>query len=144
MTENSQSSDGAVTRAAPESFRARALAASFTVNDLEKSLAWYCDVVCFIIDQKHEREGKLVAVSLKAGDIRLLLGRDNGAKGWERVKGQGMSLQFSTAQDIDALAAGITERGGTLDAEPADMPWGTRVFRLKDPDGFTLVISSMA
>jgi uncharacterized glyoxalase superfamily protein PhnB len=28
-----------------------------------------------------------------------------------------------------------------LQSEPADMPWGARIFRLVDPDGFKLVIS---
>jgi uncharacterized glyoxalase superfamily protein PhnB len=29
-----------------------------------------------------------------------------------------------------------------LETEPADMPWGARVFRLVDPDGYKLSISS--
>jgi uncharacterized glyoxalase superfamily protein PhnB len=129
-------------RAQPESLRGRALSASLTVNDLEKSLAWYVGVVGFTLDQRHEREGKLRAVSLKAGTVRLLLGQDDGAKGWERTKGEGFSLQITTTQDVDAIAGRIVERGGVLDTEPATMPWGTRAFRIKDPDGFTLVISS--
>jgi uncharacterized glyoxalase superfamily protein PhnB len=27
-------------------------------------------------------------------------------------------------------------------SEPVDMPWGARVFRLTDPDGFRIVIAS--
>jgi uncharacterized glyoxalase superfamily protein PhnB len=133
---------GFVERAEPQSFRGRALSASLTVNDLQKSLAWYTGVAAFTIDQKHEREGKLVAVSLKAGDVRLLIGQDNGAKGWDRPKGEGFSLYITTTQDVDALARRIKERGGTLDSEPADMPWGARVFGVRDPDGFKLVIAS--
>jgi len=126
----------------PESFRGRALSASITATDLQKSLAWYRDVVGFTVQQEHERDGKLVAVSLVAGGVRLVLGQDDGAKGWDRVKGEGFSLMITTAQDVDELAAGIKERGGTLDAEPADMPWGPRVFRVRDPDGFRIAISS--
>ena len=129
-------------RAQPESFRARALTAAFTVNDLTKSLAFYCGVLGFTEDRRHEREGKLVAVSLKAGDVELLLGQDDGKKGWDRQKGLGCSLQFTTTQDVDALAALITSRGGTLENEPTTMPWGARVFRVKDPDGFLLAIST--
>jgi predicted enzyme related to lactoylglutathione lyase len=129
-------------RANAESFRARELAASLTVNDLAASLAWYRDVIGFTVDREHQRDGKLLAVSLKAGDVKLLIGQDNGAKGFDRVKGEGFSLQFSTAQDIDELAAAIKSRGGVLDAEPTDV-FGARVFRLLDPDGFKLVISSV-
>ena len=60
--------------------RGISLDAAFIVNDLEKSLAWYRDVVGFTVDQKHEREGKVVAISLSAGAVRILLTQDNGAK----------------------------------------------------------------
>jgi len=129
-------------RAEPESLRARALSASLTVKDLEKSLAWYRDVVGFTVDQKHERDGKLRAVSLKAGAVRILINQDDGAKGLDRVKGEGFSLQITTAQNIDDIANRIKQAGGTLTSEPADMPWGVRVFRVRDPDGFTFVVSS--
>ena len=125
-----------------ELLNGRALAASLTVNDLSKSLAWYSDVVGFAVDQKHEREGKLRAVSLKAGDVRILINQDDGAKGWERVKGEGFSLQITTDQSIDDVANRIKERGGTLESEPVDTPWGKRIFRLRDPDGFRITISS--
>ena len=126
----------------PESFRASALSASLSVKDLTKSLAWYHELMGFTIDQKYEHEGTLRAVALTAGDVRLMINQDDGAKGLDRVKGAGFSLQFTTDQNIDELATGITQRGGTLVSEPMDMPWGARVFRLRDPDGFTLTISS--
>ena len=128
-------------RTQPESFRGRELTASLTVLDLEKSLAWYTGVMGFTIDRKHEREGNLMAVSLKAGAVRLLITKDTGAKGFDRVKGEGFSLQFTTAQNVDELAARIKERGGTLATEPFDA-FGARAFRIVDPDGFRLVISS--
>jgi uncharacterized glyoxalase superfamily protein PhnB len=128
-------------RAQPESFRARELTASLTVNDLEKSLAWYTNILGFTVDRKHEREGTLMAVSLKAGVVRLLITKDTGARGFDRVKGEGFSLQFTTAQNIDELAARIKERGGTLASEPADL-FGARFFRIVDPNGFRFTISS--
>jgi uncharacterized glyoxalase superfamily protein PhnB len=115
---------------------------AFTVNDLEKSLAWYCDVVGFTVDQKHERGGRVVAVSLNAGAVRILLARDDGAKGWDRAKGIGCSVQLTTEDDMSALAEGIKARGGTLETELTDTPWGVRMFRLRDPDGFLMTVSS--
>lgn len=128
-------------RAQPESFRARSLQASLTVKDLAKSLAFYRDVLGFTVDRDHSREGKFIAVSLKAGSVRVLLAQDDGRQGADRVKGAGFSIQFTTAQDIDALAKGIVERGGTLETPPFDA-FGMRSFRLRDPDGFRLVFSS--
>jgi uncharacterized glyoxalase superfamily protein PhnB len=118
------------------------LSASLTVKDIRASLAWYRDVVGFTVDREHERGGQLVAISLRAGAVRILLGRDDGAKGFDRVKGQGFSLQITTTQNIDEIANGIKARGGTLLSEPADMPWGPRMFRISDPDGFKFTFSS--
>ena len=125
-----------------EPLHAVGLQASLTVKDLAKSVSWYTESLGFTVDQRHEREGKLVAVAVKAGDIRLLLNQDNGAKGWDRTKGEGFSLQITTTQNVDAIANRIREHGGKLETEPADMPWGARVFRVVDPDGFKLAISS--
>jgi len=119
-----------------------AISPSLTVRDLEKSLVWYRDVMGFTVDQRHERKGKLRAVSLRAGAVRVLIGQDDGAKGWDRVKGEGFSLMITTGQNIDELAGQIEERGGILASKPADMPWGARIFRVQDPDGFKLVVAS--
>ena len=123
-------------------FSAKELGASITVADLQKSMAWYRDVIGFEVQQQHERDGVVRAVALKAGDVRILLNQEDGARGWDRVKGEGMSLQFTMAGGVDELAAKIKAAGGTIDSEPADMPWGMRMFRLKDPDGFKFVFSA--
>ncbi len=142
MSTNGSGPAGDSTSAQSEPLDGRTLSASLTVKDLQKSLAWYRDVVGFTVDQKYEHEGKLRGVSLKAGQVRILIGQDDGAKGWDRVKGEGFSLMITTAQSIDEIATRIASLGGTLDSEPADMPWGARMFRLRDPDGFKLTISS--
>ena len=116
-------------------------AVSLTVKDIAKSLAWYQDVLGFTIDRKIEREGRLRSVALKAGDVRISINQDDGARGWDRIKGEGFSLRITTDQSVDEIANRIKEHGGALDSEPADMPWGVRLFRLKDPDGYKLSIS---
>ncbi|MEP7384499.1 MAG: VOC family protein [Gemmatimonadota bacterium] len=126
---------------APAGFEAIAVGPSLTVASLDTSMAWYRDVLGFAVERTYEREGKLMAVALRAGSVEMLLTQDNGAKGSDRVKGEGFSLMFTSLQDIDALAAGAKARGATLDAEPADA-FGMRVFRLRDPDGFKLAIAS--
>jgi uncharacterized glyoxalase superfamily protein PhnB len=134
-------SDGA-TQIQSEPFAATALTASLTVKDIQRSLAWYRDVLGFTVDRMIERDGKLRAVAFQAGAVRIMINQDDGRRGWERVKGEGFSLMFRTTQSIDAIAAGIKARGGQLATEPADMPWGARVFRLVDPDGYKLSIST--
>jgi uncharacterized glyoxalase superfamily protein PhnB len=116
------------------------LSPSFTANDLEKSIAWYRDVVGFVVGERWERDGKLVGCELRAGGVSLMLGQDDWKKGRDRRKGEGFRLYCGTTQDVDALAAAIRTRGGKLDAEPADQPWGSRDFSLTDPDGFKITI----
>ena len=128
-------------RAQPESFRARSLSAGLTVKDLQKSLAWYRDVLGFTLEQPFERDGKVVGASLKAGDVSIMLGQNDGAKGWDRKKDEGFRLHLKTVQSVDELVATIKERGGALASEPADMPWGARAFNLVDSDGFLMTIS---
>lgn len=123
-------------------FAAEDLGASLTVADLDRSRAWYRDVLGFSIEREYDREGHVFAVALSAGSVNVLLTQDNGARGLGRTKGEGFSLQFTTRQDIDALAASAKDAGATLDTEPMDA-FGARVFRIRDPDGFRLVISSI-
>jgi uncharacterized glyoxalase superfamily protein PhnB len=121
---------------------ADALSASLTVRDIHASLAWYRDAVGFEVDREIVHEGTLRAVAVRAGGVRLLLNQDDGAKGLDRPKGAGFSLMLTTRQSVDAIAARIRAHGGSLVSEPADMPWGARAFRVRDPDGFAFAISS--
>ena len=126
----------------PEAFRARSLSVSLTVNNLDASVDWYCHAIGFVVDKTYERDGVVSGVVVKAGSVRILLNQDDGAKGTERAKGLGMSLHFTTVQDVDAIAERIKAEGWSLDTEPADMPWGVRAFRVRDPDGFRISIAS--
>jgi len=119
----------------------KSLQTSLTMKDVQKSLAWYVDVLGFKMDRKIERDGKLRGFAVSAGDVRLNLNQDDGAKGWARIKAQGHSLQIVTAQSVDEIAARIKKAGGQLDTEPKDMPWGARILRIKDLDGFLWIIS---
>ena len=118
----------------------QSLQASLTVKDLDASVRWYTDAFGFTVSRRVERDGRVRSVAVQAGDVRILLNQDDGAKGWERVKGQGMSFQITTNEPVDPIAERIKAHGGTLDTEPQDMPWA-RMFRVRDPDGFRWTIS---
>jgi uncharacterized glyoxalase superfamily protein PhnB len=125
-----------------ELLHADSLEVSLTVSQIENSAAWYCKALGFIEDRRHERDGRLVAISLRAGAVRILLTKDDGNKGTDRVKGEGFSIQITTSQSAYEIAARIKAYGGLLDSEPALMPWGVTAFRIRDLDGFWLTISS--
>ena len=125
-------------RRQPETLRLRSIAASLTSTDLQRSIAFYRDVLGFVIGDEWREKGALIGVELHAGAVTFMLSQDDFAKGRDRLKGIGTRFYCSTAQDIDRLAAQIRERGGALDQEPKDTPWGSRVFMISDPDGFKL------
>lgn len=130
-------------RRQPETLRLRDVSPSFTASDLQRSIAFYRDVLGFVVGDEWRDNGVLQGCEMRAGSVLLMLNQDDFAKGRERKKGVGTRLHVSTAQDIDRLAAEIKARGGTLDQEPADMSWGQRVFMITDPDGFKLTIAQV-
>jgi uncharacterized glyoxalase superfamily protein PhnB len=125
-------------RRQPETLRLRKIAPSFTATDLQRSMAFYRDVLGFVIGEEWREDGALAGCEIHAGSVTFMLGQDDFAKGRDRQKGLGTRVWCHTAQDLDRLAAEIKARGGILDQEPQDMSWGDRVFMITDPDGFKL------
>jgi uncharacterized glyoxalase superfamily protein PhnB len=123
-----------------DSLKMSEVSPAFTVNDLQKSLSWYRDVLGFAIEERWEQEGKLMGVSLRSGGVSFMIAQDDWKKGRDRKKGEGFRIYCGTTQNVDALAKGIEKRGGRLDQKPTDQPWGTRDFALTDPDGFKITI----
>jgi uncharacterized glyoxalase superfamily protein PhnB len=110
------------------------------VNDLERSIAWYCDGLGFTVSERWEEGGTLQGVMLKAGQTTFGLSQDDFAKGRDRVKGVGFRIDADTTQEVDALAERLRRFGGTIVQGPVDMPWGTRTFTAEDPDGFRISV----
>lgn len=128
-------------RRQPESLRLRAVAASLTVADLERSLAWYRDVLGFTLGERWEEGPTQRGVQLKAGSCQLLLNQDDFAKGRDRKKGEGCRVWLWTVQDLDVIAQRAQSQGITLDYGPVMAPWGAYAFAITDPDGFKLTLA---
>lgn len=127
-------------RQEPESLRLRSLMPSYTVSDLQRSLAWYRDGLGFFVSERWEESGRLLGVMLKAGACQIGLSQDDFAKGRDRTKGVGFRLWCETAQDVDALAERLRNAGGTIVEEPGSR-WDAYGFTAQDPDGFKLTIT---
>jgi uncharacterized glyoxalase superfamily protein PhnB len=125
-----------------QNLNARSLALSLTVRDFPKSLDWYTKVLGFTKARDFVRDGVVTGAALAAGDVELSLNQDDGKKGKDRPLGQGFSVRITTDDSIDAIADRVKKAGGKLEQEPADMPWGARIFVLVDPNGYRLVVSS--
>jgi catechol 2,3-dioxygenase-like lactoylglutathione lyase family enzyme len=53
-------------------------------------------------------------------------------------KGAGESVHVKV-DDADEFYKGLLDKGFKPSGEPQDLPWGTREFLLRDPDGYKLV-----
>ena len=128
-------------RAAAEGLRMSSASPSFTVNDLDRSLSWYRDVVGFAVEETWKDGGKVIGASLRAGDVSFMIGQDDWKKGRDRKKGEGFRIFCTTPRSVDDIAKRIKAKGGRLDHEPQDQPWGMRDFSVTDPDGFKITIA---
>lgn len=127
-------------RRQPETLRLRSVMPALTAADVKRSLAFYMDVLGFTLLDRWEEGGVLQGGEVVAGDVTIMLSQDDFSKGRDRTKGVGQRLWCMTAQDVDALAAQIRARGGTIDEGPTS-EWGMRFFTVTDPDGFRLTFA---
>jgi lactoylglutathione lyase len=120
----------------------RSASPSLTVGDLEKSVAFYRDILGFEVEETwKDDKGSVMGVSLKAGDVSFMIGQDDWKKGRDRKKGEGFRIYCETKTKVDALAKRIEAKGGKLDQGPTDEPWGVRDISVTDPDGFKITIA---
>jgi len=127
-------------RQQPESLRLRSIMPTFTVNDLERSVAWYHNGLGFYVAERWEEGGRLQGVMLKAGACEFGLSQDDFTKGRDRTKGIGFRIWCNTTQDVDAIAARLRAFGGTIVEEPGER-YDTYGFTAEDPDGFKIAIT---
>jgi lactoylglutathione lyase len=115
---------------------------SLTVSDLQKSLGWYRDVLGFGVEEEWKDDGgKVMGASLRAGSVSFMIGQDDWKKGRDRKKGEGFRIFCVTKGSVDDLAKRIESKGGRLDSQPTDQPWGFRDISVTDPDGFKITIA---
>lgn len=120
---------------------AKSLMPGYTVDDLNKSIAFY-EALGFTVGQRWEDKGKFLGATMQAGNLELGLNQDDWKKGRDRQKGLGTRLNIETTQNIDEIAARVKAAGIKLDVEPFDTPYKTRQFELTDPSGYKVTVSS--
>ena len=127
-----------------EAVQISAIVPTLTVDDLQKSIAFY-EALGFAIDERWEEKGTLLGVMLRAGKTQIGLNQDDWKKGRDRKKGIGVRLSISTTPGhVDAIASRARSAGITLESEPHDTEWNSRAFEVSDPSGFLLTVFSEA
>ena len=118
----------------------RMLHTMLRVGDLERSVAFYTDVLGMqLLRRKDYASGRFTLAFLGYGDEKdhtvLELTHNWDTEHYDL--GDGYGHIALGVQDIQSTCAGIAERGGRLVREPGPMKHGSTVIAfLEDPDGY--------
>lgn len=110
-------------------------------QDLAAFHDFYTRVLGFGVE-RDERQTPSPYLALRRGDVRL-----GASAAWaatdpaERTPPQGVEIVLEVT-DLDAERAAIAAAGWELKEEIVERPWGLRDFRLLDPDGYFLRITT--
>ncbi|HKG64128.1 MAG TPA: VOC family protein [Solirubrobacteraceae bacterium] len=116
------------------------------VDDLDTSIGFYAGIGFAVERREHDY------ASLRWGDVVLGLGpiaklpASGPGPGFTQerlagVRGAGVEIVLEV-DDLDVAHAAVRSAGHMLAEEPADRPWGLRDFRLADPDGYYIRITT--
>ena len=130
--------------APPEDLATRGIVVEFFVRDVDASVAFY-KALGFVVARRYEDY-----VLLRRGEIRLSLQGDSHVVAGPHYftphiqqlpRGTGVEVSIQVA-DVDAEYLRAKTAGLNIVKPMQDRPWGARDFRLADPDGYFLRITS--
>lgn len=116
----------------------------FFVDDIERSLAFYTEVLGFQI----RAQGEDGYIALARGDATISLNKRSSlpidhpvqARPGEPL-GRGVEVVLYV-EDVHATYEGVVASGWPRSSELSLWPWGEQDFRVLDPDGYYLRISN--
>ena len=118
------------------------------VDDMGESVRFYRRALGFEV----VREVRGDYASLRSGDIMLGIGPiaklpDTGGYFTRSIASQRRGLGVEIVMEVDDLSAAhrrVLNSGHTVFEPPQQRPWGLRDFRIVDPDGYYLRVTSRA
>jgi len=111
------------------------------VDDIERSVSFYCDGLGFRLAlEARGDDGKLGWCRLERQGAALMLQQACEEDGPAESRGRGVGFYF-ICDDADAVHRELLDRGMQLDP-PETAYYGMRQVYLKDPDGYILCFES--
>ncbi|RWZ58593.1 glyoxalase [Halobacillus fulvus] len=114
------------------------------VQDIEESVRFYERVLGFVAPYGVNKE----YTSITNGEVTLGLGKMVKLEethplkaGVQEAKGKGVEIVLQV-EDLQATYERVRSTGYEIETELGDRPWGLADFRLIDPDGYYIRISS--
>lgn len=113
-----------------------------TTRDLPAAIAFYESAFDAVVEYRFAQDGMDAYVSLSVGGATLGVGADPQSPDALQT-GDRMAL-WLYVDDADAAFAAALAAGAQALSEPADMPWGERVARVRAPDGTLINLGAAA
>ncbi len=101
------------------------------VQDVPAALAWYRDILGLGVAFAWPNEEQPAYAGVCCGKSQIHL---CGPREWHPPE-RTYSESYVFVEGVDALAAEIKSRGGTLEQEPTTFPYEMRELTIRDPDG---------
>ena len=115
--------------------RLTSLAPQFLVDDLQRSIAFYRDVLGFAFGDPW---GGFYAIGQRDGlELHLKEAPKNPAERRHRRDHEHLDA-YAGVDGIEAFYAGCVAHGATILKPLAGTPWGTKDFYLEDPEGYII------
>jgi catechol 2,3-dioxygenase-like lactoylglutathione lyase family enzyme len=120
------------------------LAPNLVVSNVERSVAFYCDVLGFTLAQKVPDDSPLVFASVQSGDVEVFLNAPGPAVAeypafTSRPLGGTLTL-FMEVDGIKALHDALAGRVNVV--MPLERKWyGVTEFAITDPDGYVITFA---
>jgi uncharacterized glyoxalase superfamily protein PhnB len=117
------------------------------VSDVERSLAFWCDILGFGVLFRWEHEGRLAFANIRSGAAELMLNSPSEVD--QPGPGSGPLQSYSDAVlsfrvlDVHELCRELTAKGWSTRA-PERQDYGVDEMLVRDPDGYELAFTSPA
>ena len=104
------------------------------VDDIERSLEFYCDQLGFTLTERWDPDGRLAWCSLTMEGAQIMLQRAEPDDLTALARGKSDVALFFLCEDVDRLHEKFQARGAKVPA-PTEAFYGMRQLTLLDPDG---------
>ena len=108
--------------------KAKCVSPILQVADLEKSLAYYCDVLAFTKEFAYGDPPYYAGVKMSDVILHLDSSKENSVR-------RGAGSVYIFCDEVDAYYEEIRSRGAEITSPLSTWPYGMRDFQTKDPDG---------
>jgi len=112
------------------------------VADIEASLGFWRDLIGFEESVRYERDGRLAFVSLRCGDVELMLNARGGDPAARRARPHYTeAVIYLGVTSVHDLVRDLRERGFDAPA-PESQAYGVDEIVVRDPDGYEIAFTS--